>query len=48
MLVILYMRGFYCEDDSIKYLFKNFIIILIVFYIIGFVVNFILVKLEDI
>lgn len=42
-----YMRGFYCEDDSIKYPFKNSTITSTALYTIGFVVNLILICLFE-
>lgn len=42
-----YMRGFYCDDDSIRYPFKNSTVTSTALYTIGFVVNLILVRLVD-
>lgn len=42
-----YMRGFYCNDDSIKYPFKNSTITSTALYTIGFLVNLILICLFE-
>lgn len=42
-----YMRGFYCDDDSIRYPFKNSTVTSTALYTIGFVVNLILICLFE-